>query len=79
VTCLSEVFGILILAEVAEMPIRERALEKLGSRGKDLQSLTTPMQLFREYASDLPILPTSHRICVRVIGRDVGASVSSTS
>jgi hypothetical protein len=52
--------AILMMAEVAESPIRDRALEKVEQRGKELQSLRTPMQLFQEKCqrlADLANLP----------------------
>jgi hypothetical protein len=52
--------AILMLAEVAERPIRERALEKAGRRGKELRIQTTPLQLFQEkrrWLADLGNVP----------------------
>jgi hypothetical protein len=52
--------AILMMAEVAENPIRERALEKAGRRGKELQTVKTPLQIFqekRQWLADLLNVP----------------------
>ena len=38
----------LLLAEAAEKPIRERAIEKAGERAKELRIRMTPMQLYAQ-------------------------------
>ena len=50
----------LMMAGVTERPIRELALEKAGRRGKELQTVKTPLQIFqekRQWLADLPNVP----------------------